>query len=486
MKHIKLFILFLFAALSSSGQTVDNIIRSIDSLAHLLENQTGENRVKSLLAISEAYGLISNDKSIKIGIEAATESQKNGFHDLTARIYKSMAFTARQSGDYELSDEFFNKSLEAYQLSGNELQKAYIINNLAYNLLERSITDQAVIKFQEALDLANYYKDDTLRLLINLNLGKIHYNNLEFSKAHDILQETILIANKLEDDHSLAKARQNLAMIHWQWDENDLALNILRETIPVFEKHQNDENLSMIYNNIGLIFLHDKKLPDSSFSYFEKAKKIREAKGWAVPLANVLVNMAVAKSIEKNFYEAKELLQKSMEIYTKSGVNEGIVRTHFQLGEVYHQLNLYQLSNEHLSASLVAGNPFGIEQYNMEIIDLMLNNYEKLNDFKGFLKTYRIFKSEYDSLSAQYQQLQSAEANWKTENASLHERNQNQIAMLDKMRQQLKKQQYILGAIGASILVTIISVLVFFISRKKSTPQKFPEKGQYLPSDINL
>lgn len=480
MKLFALLFLFILAPVFLAGQVTDNVIASIDSISRLLDEQKDENRIQSLLAISEAYRLISFDKSLKTGLEASSESEKKGYHDLTAKIFRSLAFGARETGDYELSDEFFTKSLEAYTASGNVLQKAYIINNLALNQLERSYTDDALNKFHEALNIAQEYKDDTLRLLIHLNLGKIHYNKAEFNEAYDDLQTASTIATKLKDDHNHSKAQQNLAMIHWQWDENNLALSMLRETIPVFEKHQNDESLSMIFNNIGLIFLHDKQLPDSAFRYFHMAKKIREDKGWQVALANVLVNMAVAHTSLQNLKEAIDLLHKALDIYTKSGVNEGIVRTHFQLGETYHKQQQYMLSNWHLNQSLKLGEPFGIEQYNMAIYELMMINFYLLNDFDNYIQAYTSFKNGHDNMVTQLNQLQSAEANWKVENAALVAHIEKQNIQLLQSQQQVRKQQILLGAIGATILVLIFSTILFFISRKSNSKQNSKQSAQIL------
>jgi len=205
----------------------------------------------------------------------------------------------------------------------------------------------------------------------------------------------------------------NIGMIYWQWDENDRAIVELRKSIEVFERTNLNEMLSLAYNNLGLIYLYDKDGPDTASMYFSKSLEIRETFGSPVPIANVLVNMALVYSAQNNIEKAEKFYNRALQIYETSGSVQGIIRIYYHLGEDYHNLKNYQRSNEYLQKCITKASEHGVEQYYSIVNDMFMKNYEALGDFQSFLFHFKNFKTDHDTLMSQFNLAQSRESQLK-------------------------------------------------------------------------
>ncbi len=473
MKKLRLlFYLVILSPLFLAGQDIHHIIIPFDSLIDQIEKQSGDSRILTMLLLSEAYQTVSLEKSIETGEAALLEASQRDKPELSAKIYRSLANSARQSGDFQLSNEFYSKANEIYHQLGNELQQAYISNNMAYNLLEQAESEVAESEFLAALQIAEKHQDDTLVMLISLNLGKAYYQRGAFSEAYDWLYRALLIADQQHNDFYWATAQQSIAMIHWQWDENDKALTMLFEVAKVFENHNNNEHLSKVYNNIGLVYLYDKNQPDSALIYFNQALQIRYNNGWYQAAADVMINIAIAQTDQGNYADALNLLIQSQQIFEQAQAMEAMIRILHQQGKIYHLTKEYPTSNELLHNSLRMAQDAALDHYIPIITELMLKNYELMNDFTGFLSIYKLYTAHYDSIYSQLIAMHSSEIDWKSENQTLlrHlEAQKNQTILLEKKIQSLR---YYLGAIAAFVVVFMLSWWIYKISYNTSSSDK--------------
>lgn len=457
-----IFIVILFVFLGFPTIKADELER-IDSINQILLKQKGSDRVKTLIALSEAYRIISFDKSIKTGLDAVDYASANNFDALKAEVFKSLGTSAMESGDYLLALDYYAKSLEAFEKSGNFKEMALLNTSIGHQYFLLSDYDNAISHLENALNLGEKINSDSIAMIVSHATGNILYETGAYNKALDAYYKTKILATTLNEEVVYAKVIMNIGLIFWQWDENDKALGELKSAIEVFEKLDMKEMLSQALNNIGLIYLYDKDELETASMYFRKSLEIREKYGSPVPIANVLINMALVYARQDSIIKADQYFQRSLQIYENSGVVQGILRVYYHLGETHHRLENYQLSNTYLEKCMTKASEHKIDQYNTIVSDLFMKNYEALGDFQSFLKYYRVFKVNHDTLVNQFNLAQVRESQIKYRNIELFQQVEKLSAQNTAQQKKLNLYHYLFIALIGLIFTAVI---IYYVMRQ--------------------
>lgn len=442
----------------------DHEMIRIDSLNNLIQKQTGPSRVSTLLALSEAYRLLSYDKSMKTGWDAIAYAEENGYHHLKATVLITLGQGAQQAGDYDLAKEYFKKSHDAYLKVNDNLGLAKVCNLMGVINLHTAEYSKAIIQFNESIDWAKKTNNDTLIVAATGNLGNAYFELGKLDQALDAFFQTRLMAGKIGDSLVFAKQMMHIGMVYWQWDENQNAAQHLKNAIKILERKNAYAILSNAYNNIGLIYLSDLKAPDTAQGYFEKALAIRERTGAPIPIANVLINLANVHLKKYNYVAAEPIYKRVLQIYQSSKHVQGIIRTCYHLGETYHFMKDYQKSNFYLELCLKNAAENNISQYNSIVTNILMENYIALNDFASFLKHFRTFKIEHDTLANQFNRSQVNESHLKYKIAEIEPQIEALATSNTLQAKTLRFYQYLSAAM---VGILLLAILLFTILKKR-------------------
>jgi len=461
MKRIaQAFLIFLFSlVLFLPAQSADEM-RKIDSLNQLIKNQTGQERLKSLIVLTEAYRLVSYDESLKTGNEAVNYADVQGLTEMKALVLRTLGQSAQWAGDFDLAFDYYQKSLDNYSRLNNRSGMAHIYNMMGDLKNNTSEYDTALVYFEKVNSLANELGNDTLIGASFQNRGIAWFETGRLNEAHDAFYRASILFAKLKDSIPYAQSVMNMSQVLWQWDQNDEAVEKLLTSIGIAERHQQLEILSKAYTNLGLIYYYDEGNYSLALDYYSKALNIREQKGYPIPIANILVNIANVYVAQKNFQEAFQNYGRALKIYDSSNAVQGIVRTHFHLGEAHHDNKEYKLSNQHLEKCLSKAQQFGIISYNSIATDLIMQNYIALNDFAAFQTYFQQYKAEKDSLEDAYNQLQAKEAKFRLLSEELQQLSDSRREENEKINHKLRTYNYLTAAIIGLILFSLLMLLI--------------------------
>jgi tetratricopeptide (TPR) repeat protein len=326
--------------------------------------------------------------------------------------------------------------------------------------------DTALVYFERVYAIANELVDDTLIGFSFQNKGSVWFETGRLNEAYDAFYKASIIFLKLSDSVSYAQSVMNMSQVLWQWDQNDEAIEKLQTMIGIAERHQQLEILSKAYSNLGLIYYYDEDNYSLAMDYFSKALKIREKRGYSIPIANILVNIANVHVAQNQFQDAFSNFDRALKIYESTNAIQGIVRTHFHLGEAYHKNKEYQLSNQNLEKCLSKAKEFDIISYNSIATDLLMQNYIALNDFASFLTYFKTYKIEKDSLEDAFNQFQAKEAKFRLLSEELQQLSDSASAENEKLNQKLMTYNYLTAAVIGLIMFSIVMLLIIRSVRK--------------------
>lgn len=398
-KQIKLrtLVLLLTVLMTSIILQAENNMKKIDSLNRVISNQTGRERIETLIFLSELYREASPDKSLKTDTMAIDYARKEGLDNMKGIILVSMGKTASLSGDFPLALKYLSEAVVSLEQTGNhtDLCRAFVNIGLVYKNM--ADYENAILYFDKATELAKKMNlKDQLASAIN-NRASIYFTKGDYNNAAENYRQAMEAYKELNDSVRYAALTMNLGLVYWQWNKSELALEMLLEAKDVFEKKKQYVELGKAYNNIGRIYYQDFNDTLKALEYYEKSLAMRELIGNQLGISVVLANIG-------NIYRDRNVLPKAVDYFTRSlgiskaiGYKEGEALAYYYLGIAFRQNQKYKLSNSYLDSCLAVAVQHNLRVYFSLVNESKMINYFSLQDYESFLREYKVFSSGYDS-----------------------------------------------------------------------------------------
>ena len=133
----KLYIL-IFIILSSTNYLNAFPLQEIDSLHIRLLIVEDEEKIETLLTLSEAYRNIVFNDCIKYGMQALRLADETNNKTLKALIFKSLGISCYYSGNMDIALGYYSQSLNVYKDIKDEKGQANCLNNIGLPSLNRT------------------------------------------------------------------------------------------------------------------------------------------------------------------------------------------------------------------------------------------------------------------------------------------------------------------------------------------------------------
>lgn len=446
----------------------DDHLRAIDSIYQRIDMQKGDQRINSLIALSEAYRLVSFDKSLKTGEEAMQYADEKGVQALKGKILKSLGVTAYQNGDFDLALSYYQKAAIAFELINDLEGKSAVFNNIGLIYKAQGQFDQAIAFYHEALALQKTLGDEKRYASTAINLAGLYYQQGKLDKALDAYYQSQMVYKKFQDTVKIAVTTYSMALVYWQWDQNDKALEMLAEALTVFELYDLKLDMARTYYNMGLIYAYDKGDNEKAMKLFLQSLDMREKLGNPQGTANVIVNIANIWIDQGSFDKAFELYHRGLRINQSMNYVDGTVMTYYYMGMAYQKMANFRQSNEMLTKCIEIAQQSEINTYDDLVNEARLKNYAGLGDFDQFIEQFRLFQSSRDSIVAKYHVLQTAEAHARYKIEELLPEIDALMAENQMQHEQIKRHQFAFSILG--LLAALAMLFWIIIWRRKKAP----------------
>ncbi len=299
------------------------------------------------------------------------------------------------SGSPNLSQDNFSISplewLKENITPPNDLMRYFIPQTIYFdfNLMEDSLRCA-----QELLKISEKIKDEVM-IIKSLNLiGKIHYEQGNYSEALKLYNQALKSAEKIEPKEWKAACYNNIANIYNAWGKYSEALKYFNEALPLFEQ-TNDyfskaitlRNISSIIKNMGNNVEALKKATES-LQIFDQLGKLSDKADMLMIIGMIQLSLgnvdAAYKSYEESlhindllsdldgkvaclntigelfraigrFYEALEYFKQALDISIKIGSLSKRVSTLNNIGLIYTNLSNFNEALNYFEEALKLG-----------------------------------------------------------------------------------------------------------------------------------
>jgi signal transduction histidine kinase len=364
--------------------------------------------------------------------------------------------------------------LSKLALLPNDTNRAITLNELAYqhwniNPLKGVDYGHAALQLADSLDyqkgMAVAYK----------TIGVCYWSMGSYEPALRAFFDGLKIAEEIGDHENINRIEHNMALVHEDMGNADQAIYFFRKNIDWYERTGQRGELPRVYNNIGTVFFQQ-GLVDSSLINYQSALTVTDLGENIDEAKYIFINMSEALFLKKDYGNAREYLNKAIEIYTRDNDISGLVECYSMAGKLY--LSQRQFGEARINfdkaLSLAIGGSFQhfygslyrsiaqLDSAQGNFKDAFLN-FRKATLFQDSLNNFRQ-KSEYERLLIQHRTDQKEKENQLLKQANLI----NQIKMEDNKRLML------IVIIGS---VSILGLIVFF-SQKRAEYQRQLEEAE--------
>ena len=237
-------------------------------------------KCRSLRNLGAIYFELGEFDDAESSYEEAIEiAQQQGLQGLYADIYNNLGTVKNIRGDWKAALECYTKSQDVYEREGEVRKSAYTLNNIGITLLEQDRLKNAKGYFISALDVAERIKDESLRLILNINLTDLYLRlNDPASARNSCRNASDYLESKNLKNGQLVESKKLAGKIETAEKNYDEGLRLFREAIRIAEEIGLRYIQAEIMFEIGNLYLkkeeHMEALQslEKAFSLFNKFK----------------------------------------------------------------------------------------------------------------------------------------------------------------------------------------------------------------------
>lgn len=496
--HIPILILSCLLLLSNLS------LAQADSLRNLLQGQTGEELVTTLLALLSESDL-SFDERLQYADQALDEAEKLNDSLIIADALNERAFLQYNHRMYDACIEGFEKSLGiALRHSYKDLQsEIYYRLGFAFHKKNRNIEGTACLRnaihLNKELEKQEEYGD-----ALN-GLGYYYWSISQFDSALYYYEKGLEVRTELQDSVRMGKSYNNIGIIYWYWSIYDKALEYYRQALEMRRAIGDMRGVVLVLNNIGLLY--------KEWHYYEMSKDyLLEAMEESERLNDFVVRGYVKNNLGELYVEidkpdsAMLYFQQSLDEYLQTNDLRNLVLIYCNIGNVWLQLGNIDTAKAVLKEAIAISDT--TDNFRMKAVALrylgeaenMLGNFSKAIEYlneaveldmkisakEDLRDTYIILADVYER-KGNYREALRIHRLYTTAKDSIDADEVNKRILEFKMRYQIEKNERLLQAkqyeverqtaltnilFFASIALIIIIIIIFIINRSRLTANR--------------
>ena len=421
---VLLLLFFLMSSFLCSAQNQEKI----DSLLLMSQKMAlDSNKVKNILLVSELYKGNNNQKSKEFALEAIKLAQKIKWVAHYPELYNVLVRVMGMMGNYSEAISILDSTIKYTGKQSDcvcytaEYYIAYLFNYSYARNYEKAY--EYGIK---ALKMAEETKNYNQIARANLRLGEVRQNLNDYEGAVNNYQKGIEICKKYNFESVLNLNRWMLSTIYiGHFEEYEKAFKIQTELIASYRKLKDSTQLAGALNVTAWGLIKNIKFKEAQV-YLDESYKIAHKVNTKYFLQFICANLAKASLYEKKFDDAKKYIDEGVKIAT-------------------------ELKNKDALTTYTSD---------------LANYYFATQDFpKAFETEFKVIKIFGDARSKDVMNsMANSEIKYQTE--------KKEKMILEQQLQISTQRNWILGIIGASLII-LLGGLLFYTNRQAKQKAQF-------------
>ena len=230
----------------------------------------------------------------------------------------------------------------------NDSTKVNTLLDIASQLF-RTEPDSSMVYSRKAIDLATEinFKKGLAYAYKNMGLG--YYVKGDFSDVLFHWEKSLAIFEEINDETGISNLLNNLGAVYQTKGDDPKALGYFIRSVKIAEKIKDSSRIGTAYLNIGTVYSNEKITFNDAFESFNKSKNIFSNIGYDEGVGTAAINISELYLENDDPESALPHLNVALEAYSRAG--SSLSNTYNNMGKAYKALNRYSLAKEyHLKA----------------------------------------------------------------------------------------------------------------------------------------
>jgi len=442
-------------------------LQSIDSLKSELSRTKGNDRILTLISLSEAYRNIHFADCIDYGMIAIDEARLLGDVALEAKAYKSLGVSAYYKGDFEKSISFYQNSLELYKKTEDSKGMAACLNNIGIVFEEKADFESASKYYTESYEQEKLMDNQEGMAISLISLGNINYHLNNLKEALDNYFQALLIFETLDNKSGEGYAYNSLGIVFLEWNNAGKAIQYFRMALQLYEEIGDEVGMSKVLTNMGELYCDEFKNYKTALDYYNRSLAIKKKQEDNIGIALLYNNLGSLYARMEDFNKAGIYLRKSHKLYSEMESITGLVMVEYNMGKMYQSDEKYTLAIEKYASSLEMASESGMNDYiSLNHKGLMLCNSHLSND-EEFDKYFNLYELGRDSIidGLRLGQMLEIESNYDIER--ILKRSEGLKEENLKKEEVIRKLKLWMTALSGLIILIVFGYVLFLRVRKE-------------------
>ena len=288
----------------------------------------------------EIWGL-TYSQLLKLLQEAMQQKTTDNPEEMSANECAARGQALLGQGRWQEAEPFLFDALEKAEQSNDLKVKCGVIRLLARlyrdRVGDREERKQAMIFYQQALSLAEQLDEMWLQSAIYDEIGTLHCNQGNYSKAIEHSRKGLEIAKKLGDEQGQAAILCNLGNVYNSQGDFGQAIEVYQNSLTLSLKLGADIVTVPIYNNLATIYVEQGHY-SLALEMAQNSLVIQERMGGhAQCQAESFFTLGNIYYKQGAFDEAIQMYEKALALIKRIGEQQGIAKIYNNLANVYIQ-----------------------------------------------------------------------------------------------------------------------------------------------------
>ena len=383
MKRIIVLLYFLFIGFYNLSSQ-DILI--IDSLQNKLKTATDTNRIILFNNIANQYIYNNPDSAIKYLKTSLENAELINYGNGMATVFGLMGKYYSIIGEYDLSEEYYNKSISIFQKIGNKAKIAHYQMLKAYLYIVQGNYIDAFLILNKVKESA----DDKIEARVNYSIAYTYHELENLEEALRYIHLALKYYERVGNTSQIANCNNFIGSIYYQLNDNDMALKYYNKSLKFSQNNPKGKDYAFVIGNIGLIKNRKKKY-DKAIELFQKAALILTRPSDKMALANIYNNLADTYYSIVNYSKSEEYFNKAKNIYLELNDERSVALCLLGLANLQKKSNPKQALTYYLKSAELAEKyqylSFQKEVYHdlSEFFETQQNYLSSLNYHKKYL-----------------------------------------------------------------------------------------------------
>ncbi len=212
--------------------------------------------------------------------------------------------------------------------------------------------DSSIVYSRKAIGLATEINFKKGLAYAHKNMGLGYYMKGEFSDVLIHWEKSLAIFEEINDEKGTSNLLSNLGAVYQTKGDDPKALDYLIRSVKIAEKIQDSSRVGTAYLNIGAVYSNEESTYDDALAAYNKSNDIFSKMGYDEGVGTVAINIAEIYSKKGNPQAALPHLNDALEAYSRAG--SSLSYTYNEMGKAYKDLKRYGLAKNYHQKAIQA------------------------------------------------------------------------------------------------------------------------------------